>query len=691
MTGHDVGGNHFDGESENVVQARDIHGDVHFHAPKSPRPSPNQVPPPTKFFTNNERQLKDTSKYLRPDEEAEHQAPKVVVLEGAPGSGKSETAHQWVHQHRAAFPDGAFYAPLEAGTDETGLVGEALLQCLLGVGYSPEEIPADLGGRSNLWRSWTTGKRLVLVVNGAVTAAQVLPLLPGAGNSAVLVTAARSLISLRARAGAEFVPLEPLSKESARKLLCRIVGDARDLADEPGPVDELIERCAGQTIALCVAGSELAGRPERPVARLVRELSNERRRLAALSRDHDLSVEAVFNTAVGRLDEQARLVYEAFGQHPGVGEVGSVALAEAVRLDEFDLQDALDQLVSAHLIREVGDDRYSAHALVRDHARLLAGAITEVNDRFIAFYVRRALSAGHAVQPKRGWMEALWPGFQPEPIGPDEAWAWLEAERVNVQAVAGELHAAGSELVCQLAVALWPFQEQGKHVDDMDVINRHAVEVATHRELTFAAGLALIQRGFAFRARGESDKAAELFAGGEEKARAVERDDLTATAVESLGISLRDQGDRGGARPVLERNLVMAERLDDPRRLALARMHLGSVAEPQRGEELLNQALAAFASEPYNAAKTRMWRGRRRTELARYDDANADLRAALEYMTEHGKHFDRAQVLVGLGDNALAAGDGEAAREHFLGAAAVCRTRGFAELGEQVQVRLDQS
>ncbi|RKT87464.1 hypothetical protein SAMN05421805_11371 [Saccharopolyspora antimicrobica] len=689
MTG-DVGGdNRFDGEAENVVQARDIHGDVHFHAPESPNPPPKQVPLPSRFFTNNERQLAEIGEFLRPGADSGQRPPGVVVVQGLPGSGKSETAYQWAHDHRDHYPDGAFYARLAAGTDEPGLVSEALHQFLVAVGYKTAELPAGLDARSNLFRSWSSSKKVVVVIDDAITAAQVVPLLPGEGNSAVLVTEARSLSALRVRAGAEFVPLDPLTDDAARLLVSRIVGGAKDLSGEADQVDRLIELCEGQTIALCVAAAEIASSPARPVARLVRELSKEGQLLGRLSRDADLSVKAVFNTAVARLDAEARQLYAAFGQHPGAGEVSLAALAAAVEHDEDDVREVLDRLTSAHLIREVAEDRYFAYSLVREHARELGGSA--VRERFTEFYVRRALAAGHAVRPNRGWLEALWPGFEPEPVDVGEAREWLAAERANLRAVAKRLHETGSEQLCQLAVALWPFQEQGKHIDDMDVINGHAADVAGHRGLTFAAGLALIQRGFAFQARGESDKAAELFAEGEEKARAISRDDLAATAVESLGISLRNQGDRHGARTALERNLEMAERLADPRRLALARMHLGSVAEAQRGEHLLDQALAEFAAEPYNAAKTRMWRGRRRTEQERYDDAKADLGAALEYMTAHAHHFDRAQVLVGLGDNACAAGDSEAAQEHYLEAATICRTRGFAELGEQVRVRLDQS
>ncbi|MEU6268371.1 tetratricopeptide repeat protein [Saccharopolyspora shandongensis] len=684
-------GNRFDGTADAVVQGRDFHGDVHFYPPSSPKAPPRQVPPPSPHYTNNERQLAEITKFLLPGEVRDHQRPGLVVLRGEPGGGKSATAYQWIHEHGNHYQDGLFYASLTAGMRETGLESEALHNWLLGVGYARDQIPATLPGRTSLWLSWSTGKRVAVVIDDAITEAQVRALLPGMGNSVVLVTEARSLGALRVSAGAEFVPLDPLSADSARLLVSRIVGGTRDLARESEQVDELIGLCDGQTTALCVAASLLVEFPDRPVARWVRELSREGRRLAALSRDENLSVLAVFNTAVGRLDDRARQVYAAFGQHPGTGDVSLAALSAAVAFDEDDVQDALDRLSAAHLVREVGEDRYFAYSLVREHSRARFPG-TAMRARFDEFYLRKAIAAGHAVQPRRGWLFELWPELRDELAETGDGWDWLDAERANVRAVARGLHDSGSEQLCRLAVALWPFQEQAKYVDDMDVFNKNAVEVATAHGWTFAAGLAAVQRGFAFRARGEYDKAATLFAEGEELARRSERVDLAATAVESLGISLRDQGDRGEARIALRRNMEMAEVLGVPRRTALARMHLGSVDEPEAGVRLLDQALSAFEElgEGYNAAKTRMWRGKRLTELGRYADSEAGLTSALAYMTAHHKRFDQAQILLFLGENARAAGDAAAARQHFTDAVALCRMWGFAELAQWVHGRLDE-
>jgi tetratricopeptide (TPR) repeat protein len=686
-------GNRFDGTAHGVVQARVIYGDVHFHTPELRKPPPKQVPPPTTHYTNNERQLDEITLALQPDSDKNDERPaRIVVVQGPPGGGKSETASQWIHQHRDHYPDGLFYASLAAGTRETGLESEALHQFLLAVGYDPEGIPATLSGRSTWFRSWSTGKRVAVLVDDAVSSAQVGALLPGSGRSVVLVTEAGRLGPLRAR-GAKFVKLDPLSEESARLLVSRIVGEARHLVDESAQVDELIRCCDGSMIALCVAASLLAEFPDRPVAKFVRELSREGRRLAVLSRDENLSVMSVLNTALARQDAQARRVYAAFGQHAGAGAVSLAALVAAIRADEDDVRDALDRLLAVRLIHEVAEDRYIADGLVREHARQFlddAELGRAMRDRFDAFYVRRALVAGHAVQPRRGWLERIWPELRLEGSGRDP-WRWLDAERANLRAVAARLFEDGRDEVCQLAVALWPYHDKGKHVDDMDAINEQAAALAESRGWPFVAGLALVQRGFAFRARGEHDKAAGSFSDAERIAREHGPRELAATAVESLGLSLRDQGNRAEARVVLERNLKMAADLGDPRRIALARMHFGSVADPDRALLLLEEAATWFrqASELDNVAKTDMWRGRRLTELGCCDEASGALNAALEYMVAQDRHFDVAQIQLAFGENALAAGREEAAREHFVDAVTRSRMRGYVDLAEQALAFLD--
>ena len=416
------------------------------------------------------------------------------------------------------------------------------------------------------------------------------------------------------------------------------------------------------------------------------DLSREGRRLKVLSRDADQSVRAVLNTVLDRLDEYARLVYAAFGQHAGTGDVSLAALVAACGLDPDDVRDAVEVLCRARLVRIVGEDRYLADGLVREHSRSRFpedGAAHLFDD----FYLRRGIAEGWAVRHERRMLEALWPAA-PREQPSARSWAWLAAERANLRAAANRLHANGSTELCRLAVALWPFHDMAKHVDDMDVLNRCAAEIAFASELPDVGALALVQRGFAFRHRGEHDKAVELFTEGAERCQ---RFDIRATALESLGLALRDRGDLGPARDALRRNLRMAERIEDERRIALACMHLGSVEDLGECWELLEVALEHFAQrEPFNAAKVRRWRGRRRSEAGRHEEARADLETALDFMIADERFFEQAQIRCDLADNALATTDVETARAQFRAAVELCQARGFAELGMRARASLDR-
>ncbi|MCX2729796.1 tetratricopeptide repeat protein [Saccharopolyspora sp. NFXS83] len=689
--GSTVTGNYFDGSAHAVAQAGHVEGGIHFYAPSRPAEHPpRQVPQPTRSYTNNERQLRAITEAVRFAESGD-EAPRVVVVRGPVGGGKSETAFRWVAEHGGEFA-GRFYARLSGTDGESGAESEALREFLIAVGYTAAEIPATVQGRSNFFRSWSSGKNVVVVVDDAVTAAQVRWFLPGEGRSVVLVTEAGPLGALRQREKAAFVELDPLSPESSRLLLRRILpADDPRPESEPENVDALVDRCEGSTLALCVAGALLADRPQRPVDWLVRELAREDRRLAVLSRDESLSMTAVLNTAVDRLDERARLLYAAFGQHPGSGDVGVPAFVAALGEGEDDVRDGLDRLVDARLVQEGAQGRFFVDGLVRAHARRL-GADPAVRAGFLRFYLDMALPAGNAVMPQRGWLERIWPDLDlTGSVSAPEA--WLEAERANLRAVAGLLREDGDAEVCRLAVALWPFHERAKHLDDMDAVNEHAVAVADHGH-PFAAGLALVQRGFAFRHRGEWDKAAELFARAERIAHEQELPDLRATAVESLGIARREQGDREASRELLRRNLDMAAEIDDQRRTALAKMHLGAVEHPEAAVALLDEAIEGFRSlskpDVHNEHKSLLWRGIRSVELHRLEQANTDLRAALRHMTEENRQFEIAQIHHALGVRAVAAGAQAEAREHLELAESIHRSWGFLDQAERILAELGE-
>ncbi|MFF9482401.1 hypothetical protein [Streptomyces sp. NPDC014733] len=75
-----------------------------------------------------------------------HGAPRVAVLSGMAGVGKSTTARRWAHRDATRFPGGAFYVDFaelrrEAGED----ISAGVSQCLRALGVEDRYLPRSLG------------------------------------------------------------------------------------------------------------------------------------------------------------------------------------------------------------------------------------------------------------------------------------------------------------------------------------------------------------------------------------------------------------------------------------------------------------------------------------------------------------------------------------------------------------------
>src|SRR5699024_5090673 len=118
---------------------------------------------------------------------------------------------------------------------------------LRSLGVADFTIPRNVDEASGRLRTLTSGRRLLIVLDDAVDDAQVLPLLPGGSQSAVLVTSR----SIRAALdGAAHHQLGVLNQVEATSLLARITGHER-LDAEPEAAARLIRLCDHLPLALC--------------------------------------------------------------------------------------------------------------------------------------------------------------------------------------------------------------------------------------------------------------------------------------------------------------------------------------------------------------------------------------------------------------------------------------------------------
>jgi hypothetical protein len=225
------------------------------------------------------------------------------------------------------------------------------------------------------YRSLAAGLRLLVVLDGAVSADQVRPLLPTGEGSAAVITSRETLASLDT-AGAS--TLAPLDGEDSAALLAGLIG-ASGIRLEAGQAALVAEACEGVPLALRIAAARLAARPSWPVDATVARLVDERTRLATL-RHGDLSVTASLRASYDALrmtgspvSVDAADALLRFGLLP-CPEVNADVAAAALGFRPARCERALERLVDAHLLTCPGPSQYRMGTLLRLFCRELADA-----------------------------------------------------------------------------------------------------------------------------------------------------------------------------------------------------------------------------------------------------------------------------------------------------------------------------
>ncbi|GAA4497789.1 XRE family transcriptional regulator [Actinoallomurus oryzae] len=605
-----------------AVQARSIHGDVQFNfGTPAALPAPAQLPS-AGFFADRTRELAALRRLAeRPPETG---APLIVVVSGTGGVGKTTLALRWLHQIRESYTDGQLFVDLRGFSGQRPMPpAEPLERFLRALGVDAAAVPADAEEQATLFRTLTTGRRLIVMLDNAVSAAQVRPLLPGPGPALVVVTTRHRLTGL-AVDGARFLDVAPLDDEGAVELLDRLLGDGR-VAGEREQAVALVALCGRLPLAVCASGVRLAARRRWPIARVVRELTDETRRLATLVGDEDdASVQAVFNASYGAVpDEAARRLYRLLGLHPGTDfDAGAAAALLGAGAEEA--ANLLDLLAGANLLQEGPGDRYHFHDLVRLHARgeadvsESAAGRAEAVRRLTDWYLRTAVAADLAVMPGRWHLGGHYDEARRGAAafdGREDALGWLERERANLVAVVENAHDAGlHEAAWQLCEAMWPLFLLRKHYGSW--LESHEVGLAAARECgdAKAESRMLTALGTAHLNRRDFRSAIDY------NGRALRLDPPgghplgEASALEGLGVAEFATGHGERAIGHFARARAIHEELGRPRGVALMTRHLGEAE----------------------------------SAIGRHDEAIAHFTAALRWFEAQEEHYHQARTLGGL-------------------------------------------
>jgi DNA-binding SARP family transcriptional activator/tetratricopeptide (TPR) repeat protein len=388
--------------------------------PRLTEPVPRQLPAAPTSFTGRAADLA-----------ALDPAAALLVVTGAGGIGKTWLALHWAHAR--SFPHGQLFVNLR-GFDPTGepLDPDTALRGFLdALGVAPTAIPPDVDSRAALYRSLLADRRMLIVLDNARDAAQVVPLLPGTSACTVVVTSRDRLAGLVTAHSAQPLHLDVLSEADSRALLARRLGADRV------PDANLLAWCGGLPLALALVAGRALAHPGFPLA----------------PADHgDLST--VLSWSYRALPPEQASAFRLLGGAPG----SEIDVAAAVALTGQP-ESVLRALERVSLLTEHSPGRYRMHDLVRryatdlpdpDRPKALAGLLDHL--------ARTAYAARLPIDPEPA----------PIPLAPagrfaddTEALRWFDTEH---QCLLAALAAAEEDLaVWHLVWALHPFHFRRAH------------------------------------------------------------------------------------------------------------------------------------------------------------------------------------------------------------------------------------
>ncbi len=348
---------------------RELHARITTSEPApAATPAPDTLPPDVDHLVGRSAALGEVVATAGTGRSGASARGTTVVIGGMPGVGKTALTIRAARELAGDFPDARLFLDLggHAG-DEAPLNPTAALGHLLGaLGVPAGALPADPAERAALWRSTLRTRRALVVLDDALSSAQIRPLLPDTTNCLVLVNSRHRLAGLDE---VRTVSLDVLTLEQGRTLFTHALGDGR-AGREPAAVDTVVRHCEGLPLAVLIAAARLRHRRSWRVSDLADKLADGDRLLDELHAE-DRSVSAAIRSSYTRLSADLQRFFRSLAHAPA----GPIQLADAAALTGLPhdrAEQALDVLADRHIVEPTVPGTYRIHGLVRAYARARA-------------------------------------------------------------------------------------------------------------------------------------------------------------------------------------------------------------------------------------------------------------------------------------------------------------------------------
>ncbi len=497
-----------------------------------------EVPTPTAVLIGRGHELALVQSHLKSLPTGAAGGPRVVILHGMAGVGKTEIAFALAQRTQADFAD-SVYLDLGAteGESTTATPDGAVHNLLRRLGVRGNDIPRHFSERTALLRSKLAGRKLLLIIDNVSSPAQVLPLLPHASKSAVVVISRNQLLAL----GPAFrLQVNPLSNDDAITLFASLSGPVSPKGADPDRLTRISASCEGLPLAIRLLAARFKQDPSRSLADFEDEITRNQARLDHLD-DGNRTIEAVFATAVDALPQPQLRALSYLALHPGV-VIDTDSCAILTGEVPSRLTATLKSLAEASILDHPGPHAFHLHRLFRDFLRqrqstvLTGDDIARARRDLVDFYLRSAADADFHISMNRFQItlsvnsdRRIGKSFAGQP----EAMNWMRAQTQNFVALIQDMDANGFHDACwQFAYYLrgyfWVSKDWTVWIDSCRAALSGARKVSDHRR---GEAITLSNLGLAHSEVGDTQEAAACH---NEAARAYAADQDTHGSVNTV-------------------------------------------------------------------------------------------------------------------------------------------------------------